>query len=79
MDSILDCGDAAGYALAALRLGFKAVRYDGPATERVAKIAEHYNARIIPDRPVSLDLDEIETSGGNMEAACAHWLQTYPV
>jgi hypothetical protein len=73
--SILDCGDSPGYALAALRLGFRVIRFDGPAATRVIDIAGQYGARVIAVRPESLDLEPIEASGGDMPAACSAWLK----
>ncbi len=73
---ILDCGDAPGYALAALRLGFKAVCFDGPAAASIADIARQYGARIVTSRPESLDLEELEASGRDMETVCISWLKT---
>lgn len=74
--AILDCGDAAGHALAAFRLGFKAIRYDGPAAPRIADIAGHYGATVIPVRPESLELEKAEAAGRDMQAACIDWLKT---
>jgi hypothetical protein len=71
---LLDCGDAAGYALAALRLGLKAICYDGAAAARVRDIADQYGAVVLAERPPSLDLETIEASGGDMAAACTAWL-----
>ena len=46
--SVIDCGDAAGMVLAALRQGLPRVRFTGPAatTERLGDIAGQCNAKI---------------------------------
>lgn len=55
---ILDCGDAAGRALEALRAGCKLLVLDGslPAFPRVAARAGLHGAVLLPARPPSLDL-----------------------
>lgn len=44
--AVLDCGDAPGYALAALRAGCRSIRFRGkPAvTAKIRAIARHYGA-----------------------------------
>ncbi|MEX2614835.1 MAG: hypothetical protein WD767_01950 [Alphaproteobacteria bacterium] len=74
LESILDCGDAPGHALAALRIGFRTIRFDGPAAARIIDIARQYNACVIPVRPESLDLQAIEASGRDVGTACTDWL-----
>ncbi len=60
-DAILDCGDAPGLALEALRHGVKALRLTGPdeTVTRVADIAGQMGARIetAPRDTMLLDLD----------------------
>jgi len=55
---VLDCGDAAGRALEALRAGCKWLVLDGgcPAFPRVAERAALHGACLLPSRPESLDL-----------------------
>ncbi len=57
IDGVMDCGDAPGFALSALRLGFKTVvlRGEPRAHARVAAIARSMGARILlrPPRPGS--------------------------
>lgn len=72
--AVLDCGRLPGYALAALREGVRAIRYDGPARDRIADIAAQYGATVLEQRPDSLDLGEVEASGGDLQAACREWL-----
>ncbi len=55
---VLDCDDAAGFAVEALRAGCAAVVFTGPAAqaERLAAIAHALGARLLRERPPSLDL-----------------------
>ena len=68
--AILDCGEAPGHAMAALRQGFKAIRYDGPAGEKIADIARRSGATVLRERPPTLELEDSE----NFIAACRDWL-----
>jgi hypothetical protein len=43
---IVDCGDAAGYALACLRAGVKLISMD-PANEKIADIARQMGAELV--------------------------------
>jgi hypothetical protein len=56
--AMLDCGDAPGHALGALRTGFKAVRLGGRAAARtrVGAIAAKLKATVVAKRPPALDL-----------------------
>src|SRR6266851_8816486 len=47
---ILDCGDASGYAMSALRLGQRAIILDPacPAFPAVAAVAGSFGARLLP-------------------------------
>lgn len=47
-DAILDCGDAPGTALGALRAGATTLAYSGPDPERLAQIAAVSGTRIVP-------------------------------
>ena len=55
---LLDCGESAGDALAALRAGVKAVRLSGPAeaVARVSAIAAEQGALVIPETGLACDL-----------------------
>ncbi len=55
---ILDCADAAGQALAALRIGqhILVLAADSPGREAVAAIAAACGASLLADRPAALDL-----------------------
>ena len=75
---VLDCGDAPGDALAALRHGIKAIRYDGSSRRKMEEIAQQYGARVFRDRPQSLDLPAVERGGGDLSAACHAWLAASP-
>jgi hypothetical protein len=69
---ILDCVDAPGAAMAALRVGLKIVILDetAPAYKAVAAAAEGRGAIILPRRPSSLDLGQ-----PGAERHLAAWLQ----
>lgn len=57
VDDILDCADAAGRALEALRMGQKKlVLNDCPAFASVAAAAAECGAMVLAERPPSLDL-----------------------
>ncbi|MGE0095048.1 MAG: hypothetical protein AB7M05_02350 [Alphaproteobacteria bacterium] len=71
-EAVLDCGDAPGVALEALRAGAEAVRFGGRPTVRkkIAEIAGVYGARLFTVRPQALDLlDAVDP-----HAACCAWL-----
>ena len=55
---ILDCADAAGQALAALRIGQRllVLSLDAPGRDAVAAIASRMGALLLPARPPALDL-----------------------
>jgi len=71
-DAVLDCGDAPGHALAALRAGIPAVRLVAPkpVRDKVADIAGQCGARLDRDRRRPLDLFDLPEP----EAACRAWL-----
>ena len=72
---VLDCGDQAGHALAALRHGLAGIRYHGPASARIDAIAERYGAVLLDQRPESLDLADRDSEGSDAwQAACRNWL-----
>jgi len=75
--AILDCGDRPGHALAALRHGLKAIRYDGPGHAAVADIAEQHDASVLRKRPRALDLYDLPQSDDDarLKRACTSWLQ----
>ncbi|MBB6249927.1 hypothetical protein [Nitrospirillum iridis] len=71
--AILDCGDAAGHALAALALGIPDIRFtgDAAAATRLADIARSQGARLHPsDEAGPLDL----RGRRDPIAACRDWL-----
>jgi hypothetical protein len=55
---LLDCADAPGQALAALRIGLLhlILTPDAPGRARVAKIVANRNGTLLPERPPALDL-----------------------
>ncbi len=73
MEAVLDCGDAAGTALAALRLGFKHVGFSGgdEARAKLADIARALGAAIEPSyADACLDLRDRK----NPQVLCAAYL-----
>jgi hypothetical protein len=75
-DAALDCGDRAGRALAALRAGLRLVVLDGacPAFAAVAAAAAEASARLLADRPPSLDLGGLDLRRRADRARLAAWL-----
>ena len=72
IEDVLDCGDAPGHALAALRQGARRIRLaaaPGPRA-RVAAIARRAGARLVEVGGPALDLAE----AGDAPAACRAWL-----
>lgn len=75
-EAVLDCGDAPGLAMAALRTGIKTVRFGGTRNvrEKIAEIAEARGAMLLTARPRALDL----LDATDARAACAAWLARKP-
>lgn len=73
-DAVLDCGAAAGDALAALRHGVKVIRYSGANQVAISEIAEQQGAFVLQERPVSLDLSDAAQAGQDLATACREWL-----
>ncbi len=73
LEAVLDCGDAAGFAQAALRRGVRAIVFTGgtSATQKLEDIAQSYGARIMK-RPKQI-LDPRREQ--DIDAALRHWLQ----
>ena len=71
-EAVLDCGDAPGLALGALRAGTEAVRFGGrPAVrKKIAEIAAAHGAHLLTVRPRALDL----LDAADARAACLAWL-----
>lgn len=69
---VLDCGQAGGRALAALRSGLDAIIYtaDGPSFLRLADIAEDLGVGMSDERPKALEL----LDAPDYESACRTWL-----
>ena len=70
--AVLDCGDAPGLALGALRGGIAAVRLRAAPEPlaRIADIAAQLGARLDQDDREPLDLKDLNDA----EAACRRWL-----
>jgi hypothetical protein len=71
-DDILDCADAPGRAMAALRIGQRVLILDpaSPAFPAVLACAESLGARVLTARPHALDLGQ-RGAAGRLEA----WLR----
>ena len=71
-DTVLDCGAAPGMALAALRLGFKRIRFagDAEAARRLAAIGATLGATVESGEEPALDLRGLRRP----EARCRAWL-----
>ena len=72
VSAILDCGAAAGLALAALRQGIKRVRFTGLASTaaKLSAIARRQGAEVVRGRLNAHDLLDISDS----KEACRRWL-----
>lgn len=72
----IDCADAAGTALAALRDGARLIVLDGdcPAFAAVAAAAGQAGARLLPARPPALDLATLDLSRRDDLAKLRAWL-----
>lgn len=72
VNAILDCDDAAGFALGALRAGIKAIRFVGreDVTSRLADIAAASGARLVTEPVETLDL----RGHKDPASACRAWL-----
>src|SRR3546814_14823807 len=72
---VLDCGDSAGHAMAALRHGLD-VRIDVRADVRakLADIAAPMGRRVIEDEGPVLDLADVR----NTHTPCPAWLPAHP-
>jgi hypothetical protein len=75
--AVLDCGDAPGQALAALRAGLREVVLQPgcPAFAQVVAAAAEISARVRPVRPESLDLGPLDLARGGARAKLAAWLE----
>jgi hypothetical protein len=76
LHAALDCADAAGTALAALRAGARLVVLDGacPGFAAVASAAAEIGAVLLPARPPSLDLAGLDLRRRDDLARLAAWL-----
>jgi len=72
----LDCADAPGAALAALRAGTRIVVLDGacPSFPAVAAAAAEVGATLLPARPAALDLGRFDLRRRDDLARIAAWL-----
>lgn len=72
--AVLDCGDAPGRALSALRHGFKSITYYGARQNAISEIALAYGAVVLAERPAAIDLEPDMDDAASLEAACRKWL-----
>lgn len=72
IEGVLDCGDSAGLALAALRQGLKRIRFTGPkkVREKIRGIARQQMATVDTAWPETLDLGH----QADPATACRDWL-----
>jgi len=72
VNAILDCDDAPGFALGALRAGIKVIRFVGreDVTSRLADIAAACGARLVTEPVETLDL----RGHKDPASACRAWL-----
>jgi hypothetical protein len=80
--ALLDCGDDAGAAQAAIRAGAETIVFTGPAAvaNRLADIAGQYGCRLVTARPTeTLDLAEIFFAPPDqLHRRCAEYLDCSP-
>ncbi len=71
--AILDCGDDAGQALRALRLGGRAIFFDGTSdvAAKLTDIAQQCGAEVVRKLPPTLDMADLALS----DAPLADWLR----
>jgi len=79
-DAMLDCGAAAGLALAALRGGFRLLVLEpaSPAFVRLGLVAAAAGGVVLGARPAALDLGRIDATRPGGQAMLARWLQKTP-
>ena len=74
--ALLDCGDAPGHALLALRAGLRALVLDPrcPGFAALAAAAAEAGACLHPCRPAALDLGRLDLTRDGGRARLAAWL-----
>ena len=62
-EAVIDCGEDAGHAMGALRIGWKAVLFTGTAeiAAKLADIAGQQGARLLTEAPPGPTLDLLDT------------------
>jgi hypothetical protein len=78
--AVLDCGNAPGLALAALRGGFRTLVLDAacPAFARVSALATAAGGVVLAARPAALDLSRIDLRRPGGLDMLAQWLRCTP-
>lgn len=73
----LDCGDAPGYALAALRMGQSAIILYGRTSgfAAVAAMAAERRARLLAARPACLDIAQLDWTRRDADKHVERWLR----
>ncbi len=73
IDAVLDCGDAAGGALAALRAGIKSIHYSGEknVAHKIEDIAKQRGAKLLRSTPRAFDPRRSANPDGELRA----WLE----
>lgn len=76
----LDCGDAPGHALAAIRAGARLLILDPacPAFACITEAATEAGARIWPARPPAMDLARVDPQRAGGRRKLAEWLAAEP-
>ena len=76
----LDCADAPGAALAALRAGFKLIIFEitHPAAASVLGAAREIGAEVLSERPKALDMATLDPRRRNDQARLAAHFATLP-
>lgn len=72
VDAVLDCGDAPGHAMAALRSGIKAIRVTGPrrVRDKLEALARDHGATLVDFDREALDMSLCRRP----EQDCLDWL-----
>lgn len=77
MTPILDCGSAAGDALAAIREGVHAICFSGKKNvkDKIMDIALQSGVSVFTKHTPSLDLRDVEMAATDLSEACRDWLK----
>ncbi len=72
IEAVLDCGDAPGHAMAALRVGIKLIRFTGPrrVRDKLNSLAREYDAALADNDGPALDI----ARSRHPKDDCLNWL-----